>query len=142
MTGTEHVGIGEAARRSGCNVQTIRYYEEIGLIPPPVRTGGNQRVYDVNAVSRLAFIRHARALGFGIEAIRELIDLSGDPDRDCAEIDAIAKAQLDAVRERIARLRALETELARMVDACADGTVAECRVLEVLSDHALCVTEH
>jgi DNA-binding transcriptional MerR regulator len=135
-------GIGEAARRSGCTVQTIRYYERIGLVAPATRTSGNQRVYDDGAVDRLSFIRHARALGFKLDAVRELLELSANAKRTCEEIDVIAKTHLDAVRERIARLRTLETELARMVDACEHQTVAECRVVQVLSNHALCETDH
>jgi DNA-binding transcriptional MerR regulator len=137
-----HHGIGEAARRSGCTVQTIRYYERIGLVAPATRTSGNQRVYDEGAVDRLSFIRHARALGFKLEAVRELLDLSANSDRTCEEIDAIARAHLEAVRERIGRLRVLEAELARMVEACKHETVAECRVVQVLSNHALCETDH
>lgn len=135
-------GIGEAARRSGCTVQTIRYYESIGLFDQPVRTTGNQRMYDNDMVARLSFIRHARAMGFKLEAIRELLELSANSSRTCREIDAIASSHLMAVRERIDHLRILEAELARMVDACKHETVAECRVVQVLSDHALCATEH
>lgn len=137
-----HHGIGEAARRSGCTVQTIRYYERIGLVAPAIRTSGNQRVYDDDAVDRLCFIRHARALGFKLEAVRELLDLSANSERTCLEIDAIASAHLEAVRERIERLRVLEAELARMVEACKHETVAECRVVQVLSNHALCEMDH
>jgi DNA-binding transcriptional MerR regulator len=75
--------IGDAAKQSGCTIQTIRYYEQVGLIASPVRTSGNQRIYD-DAVSYLAFIRQARALGFGLDAIRGLLGLSANPDRDCA----------------------------------------------------------
>ncbi len=134
--------IGDAAKRSGCTVQTVRYYERIGLIASPVRTMGNQRVYDDNAVDRLSFIRHARTLGFGLDAIRELLGLSADPERSCAEIDAIATSRLEEVRERIRRLKLLEAELARMVRACSQGSVAECRVVQVLSDHGLCAADH
>lgn len=135
-------GIGDVARRSGCSVQTIRYYERIGLIAAPIRTSGNQRVYDDDALARLTFIRHARSLGFGLDAIRELLGLSANPNRDCAEIDAIAKTHLDAVRQRISSLRILEKELNRMVEACARETVSECRVVQVLSDHGMCEAEH
>lgn len=135
-------GIGDVARRSGCTVQTIRYYETIGMVAPPVRTSGNQRVYDDAAVARLTFIRHARDLGFGLDAIREILGLSANENRDCAEIDAIAKTHLNAVRQRIGSLRVLEKELARMVKACAHGTVSECRVVQVLSDHGMCGTSH
>lgn len=142
MPGSELLGIGAAAKRSGCTVQTIRYYEQIDLIPPPTRTAGNQRVYDESTVQRLGFVRHARSLGFGLEAIRELLDLSSNPGEDCTAIDAIAAAHLAAVRTRIASLRALEGELQRMVEACAHGSVGECHVVEVLSDHGLCAGEH
>ncbi|MDA0341262.1 MAG: helix-turn-helix domain-containing protein [Proteobacteria bacterium] len=134
--------IGDAAKQSGCTVQTIRYYERVGLIASPVRTSGNQRIYDADAVSHLAFIRHARALGFGLDAIRDLLGLSATPDRDCAQIDAIARTHLDAVRERISHLRALETELTRMIEACKNQTVSECRIVQVLSDHGMCASEH
>jgi DNA-binding transcriptional MerR regulator len=140
MTSTH--GIGDVARRSGCTVQTIRYYERIGLVAPPVRTSGNQRVYDDATLARLTFIRHARALGFSLDAIREILGLSANLNRDCAEIDAIAKTHLDAVRQRIGGLKVLEKELARMVDACAHGAVSECRVVQVLSDHQMCGTDH
>ena len=135
-------GIGDAAMLSGCTVQTIRYYERIGLVASPIRTSGNQRVYDDGAVARLTFIRHSRTLGFSIDAIRELLELSSNPHRDCAEIDAIAKSHLESVRERLSGLRVLETELARMVEACAQQTVSECRIVQVLSDHGMCETEH
>ena len=120
-------GIGDVAARSGCTVQTIRYYERIGLVAPPVRTSGNQRVYDDDALARLTFIRHTRDLGFSLGAIRGLLDLSANSSQDCAEIDAIAKTHLEVVRQRISGLRVLETELARMVEACARGLLAEIR---------------
>ena len=135
-------GIGDAARRSGCSVQTIRYYERINMVAPPIRTSGNQRVYDDDAIDRLTFIRHARALGFGLDAIRELIGLSANPDQDCTQIDAIAKTHLEAVQKRIGQLRVLEAELKRMVEACTHRTVSQCRVVQVLSDHEICAGEH
>lgn len=73
------LSIGDLARRSGCKVQTIRYYEQIGLMPEPGRTSGNQRLYGEKQADRLAFIRHSRELGFPLEAIRELLELSDDP---------------------------------------------------------------
>lgn len=126
--------IGELARRTEVKVPTIRYYEQIGLLPPPPRTEGQQRRYDKNATTRLAFIKHARELGFDIEAIRALLSLQDNPDQSCGVADRIAKARIAEVEERIASLTALRVELQRMVDECASGRVAECRVIETLAD--------
>ncbi|MCB1972701.1 MAG: helix-turn-helix domain-containing protein, partial [Geminicoccaceae bacterium] len=127
--------IGRVARAANCKVQTIRYYEQIGLMPEPGRTEGGQRRYGDDELDRLAFIRHARQLGFSLEAIRELLDLSDHPHRPCLEADAIARRQLKQVEQRLARLEALRTELQRMVHECSGGQTADCRVLEVLRDH-------
>ena len=130
--------IGKLSRLTGVKVPTIRYYEQIGLMPAAERSAGNQRLYGAEAQLRLSFIRHARELGFPPGAIRDLLDLSDQPDQSCAAADAIARAQLAAVRSRIARLQALADELTRMIRDCAQGTVATCRVIEVLGDHRLC----
>ena len=128
--------IGELARRSGCKVQTIRYYEQIGLIDPARRSEGNQRRYDARHADRLAFIRHSRELGFSLDAIRDLLALAGEPDRPCGDADRIARRHLRDVEHRLVRLTALKTELERMVEQCAGGKIANCRVIEVLSDHS------
>jgi Cu(I)-responsive transcriptional regulator len=134
--------IGSLAKKTGTKVQTIRYYEQIGLMPEPGRTEGGQRRYGDDELDRLAFIRHARQLGFSLEAIRELLDLSDHPHRPCLEADAIARRQLKQVEQRLARLEALRTELQRMVHECSGGQTADCRVLEVLRDHSECLTDH
>ncbi|RWR08781.1 MerR family transcriptional regulator [Paenirhodobacter populi] len=134
--------IGKLAQDTGVKVPTIRYYEQIGLLPEPGRSAGNQRLYGQGQLERLRFIRHARDLGFPLEAIRDLLSLSDRPDQPCAAADGIARAQLDAVRARIRRLKALEGELERMVAQCAHGTIRDCRVIEVLGDHALCAQDH
>ncbi|WP_417718320.1 MerR family transcriptional regulator [Salipiger sp.] len=134
--------IGSLAKKTGTKVQTIRYYEQIGLMPEPGRTEGGQRRYGDDELDRLAFIRHARQLGFSLEAIRELLDLSDHPHRPCLEADAIARRQLKQVEQRLARLEALRTELQRMVRECSGGQTADCRVLEVLRDHSECLTDH
>lgn len=126
--------IGVLAREAGIKVQTVRYYEEIGLLPPPARTDGNQRRYDGRARSRLNFIRHARELGFPLDAIRDLLALSDRPDHSCEEVDAIARRHLRAVEQRLHRLACLREELTRMVNECAAGSVAQCRIIEVLSE--------
>lgn len=126
--------IGELARRTQVKVPTIRYYEQIGLLAPPPRTEGQQRRYDKKSIARLAFIRHARELGFNIEAIRALLSLQDNPDQSCSVADSIASARLTEVEERIASLSALRTELQRMLEECACGRVAECRVIETLAN--------
>jgi Cu(I)-responsive transcriptional regulator len=130
--------IGSLAKATGVKVPTIRYYEEIGLIDPAERTDSNRRSYGPQDVTRLRFIRHARDLGFEVEAIRQLLALADDKDRPCAEVDAIARRHLVDVEERIAKLTALRDEIARMIESCAHGSIGECRVIEVLADHELC----
>jgi DNA-binding transcriptional MerR regulator len=134
--------IGKLSEAAGVKVPTIRYYEQIGLLPEAERSAGNQRLYGNRAMDRLTFIRHARELGFPLDAIRDLLSLSDRPDQSCAEADAIAKSQLAAVEARIARLTALKSELERMVVQCAGGVIADCRVIEVLGDHSQCRTHY
>lgn len=135
--------IGDLSRRTGVKVPTIRYYEQTGLMATPDRSEGNQRRYEKSDLERLAFIRHGRDLGLSIEAIRDLITLSAHPERPCADADRIAAGHLADVRERIARLRRLEAELARIVAAC-DGnhTLGDCQVIRSLADHGRCRGDH
>lgn len=134
--------IGKLGEATGTKVPTVRYYEQIGLLPAPERSTGNQRLYGRAAQERLAFIRHARELGFPLDAIRELLSLQDRPDQPCAAADVIARRQLAAVKARLARLRSLKAELERMVAQCAHGTVADCRLIETLADHGLCHGDH
>ena len=113
-----------------------------GLLPTPPRSSGNRRPYGPPDIARLQFIRHARDLGFPLDSVETLLVLSDDPTRPCAEVDVIARAQLAQVERRITQLTALRHELARMVSHCAGGTVAECRVIETLADHAHCSANH
>ena len=131
------IQIGEAARQSGVKIPTIRYYEQIGLLPAPDRTQSQRRVYSGADLRRLAFIRHARELGFEVDAIRTLLALQDDPHQSCAAADETARARLVEVDRRIASLQALRDELLRMVAGCATGRVEQCRVIETLSaqDH-------
>ena len=135
------ITIGHVARETGCKVQTIRYYEQIGLLHPPDRSEGNQRRYLRADVDRLVFIRHARDLGFSIEAIRELLHMADRPDLPCDEADAIAQRHLEDVDARIARMQALKAELERMLEQCAGGVISNCRVIEVLGDHGKCLAD-
>jgi DNA-binding transcriptional MerR regulator len=133
--------IGDLAQQTGCKVQTIRYYEEIGLMPEPARTAGNQRRYSQAHADRLAFVRHSRELGFPLDAVRELLSLADRPEQPCETADSIARAQLKNVEHRIGRLQALKTELERMLEQCAGGKVRDCRVIEVLSNHGQCLAQ-
>lgn len=134
MNGEIWLGIGELARRAGCKVQTVRYYEGMGLLPPAPRSAGGQRRYRRGDVQRLGFIRHARELGFSLETIGELLDMAARPAESCAAVDHIVRAQLAEVDRRIQQLTALRRELALMVERCAGGPVAECRILEALGE--------
>lgn len=134
--GAASYAIGDLARQTGTKVETIRWYEQDGIMPLPARTGVGHRAYTRAHLDRLAFIRHARELGFPLDDVRTLLRLSDDPDQSCADADTLARKHLQAVRSRIARLQALEAELVRMVDACGHGTVAQCRVIEVLADQS------
>jgi Cu(I)-responsive transcriptional regulator len=134
--------IGELSKATGTNIETIRYYERIGLLPAPHRTAANYRSYGEAHRTRLAFIRHSRELGFTIEEIRSLLDLSDHPERDCAEADRIASSHLVQVEAKIAQLTGLREELARIIGSCRGGVAADCRVIEALGDHAGCGSAH
>ena len=133
--------IGQLASQTGCKVQTIRYYEQIALMPEAARTAGNQRRYYRWHLERLAFIRHSRELGFPLDAIRELLSLADNPERSCEAADRIARRQLEQVKTRILRLDALKAELERMIVQCRGGRIANCRVIEALASHASCESE-
>ncbi len=135
--------IGALSRLTGVKVPTIRYYEQVGLLAEPDRTAGNQRRYGRAELDRLGFIKHARDLGFSIDAITTLIALNDHPDQSCAEATDIARRQLADVREKIASLVRLEGELERIATGCAgDGIANDCYVLASLSDHSRCGADH
>ncbi len=135
--------IGELSKRTKVKIPTIRYYEEMGLLAETERTSGNQRRYDKAGLERLSFIRHARDLGFSIEAIFSLIELQDHPDRSCETATDIAESQLADVRAKIKRLKLLETELTRISKGCdGHGISEDCYVLASLADHELCSREH
>ena len=131
--------IGEAAKLCGVKVATIRYYENVSLFPAAERAANNRRTFDQAGVARLRFIRHARELGFEVDAIRHLLELADKPERPCMEVDAIAQAHLAQIESRIKRLTALKKEVRRMITECARGRIGECRIVGVLADHAHCL---
>jgi len=125
--------IGELARRTGVNVETIRWYEKAGLISPPIRTSGNYRNYDGAALARLSFIKRGRDLGFPLDQISELLALADNRSADCSNVDAIARQHLRAIDSKIADLGALRRELSAMIASCSGGDIADCNILEALS---------
>jgi DNA-binding transcriptional MerR regulator len=137
------IPIGTLAERTGVKVETIRYYEQVGLLPPPDRSHGNQRRYGRKHLDRLAFIKHARDLGFSVDSVRTLLNLSDRPDMPCDDAHAAAAAHLAEVRQKIVRLKSLEAELERIAQSCSGGVpVRDCAVIEALADHSLCRHSH
>lgn len=134
------ISIGALAQQTGSTVPTIRYYEEIGLLPVGPRTEAGRRLYGAPAVKRLTFIRRCRDFGFSIEQVRELVCLVDEPDRPCVEVRDIASGHLAEVRKKLAELQALEHSLAAFVvscdTACAGGTSVDCTILEDLAQPA------
>jgi len=125
--------IGDLARATGTKVETIRFYEAEGLIPPPARSSGNYRIYEQAHLARLSFIRRARDLGFTLDQVRTLLRLADDRDAPCAEVDAITTAHVTEIDRKLADLQALRGELVRRLDSCAGSTIADCRIIEALS---------
>jgi MerR family mercuric resistance operon transcriptional regulator len=123
------LSIGDLARRTGVPVETIRYYERMGLLPKPPRTEGNYRAYEATHERRLAFVKRSRDLGFGLDAIRALLDLADGADRSCGEVDALARDQLAEVERKIADLTAMRAELQDMLGHCRNDTVADCEII-------------
>ncbi|WP_225207617.1 MerR family transcriptional regulator [Novosphingobium huizhouense] len=124
--------ISEMAAATATNIETVRYYEKIGLLPAPARTGANYRSYGSDHLARLSFIRRARDLGFTLDQVRELLGLSDHRDRSCAAVDAIANTHLAEIDRKIADLQAMRGELSRMIGDCRQGTVADCLIIETL----------
>lgn len=129
----EIFSIGDLAKATGTKVETVRYYEKIGLLPEPGRTPGNYRSYSAAHRDRLSFIRRARDLGFSIQQVRGLLGLSDQRDRPCEAVDAIAREHLSEVERKIQDLQALRRELDSILSQCGCGTIAECRIIEALS---------
>lgn len=125
--------IGKLSRLAGVNIETIRYYERIMILPAPPRTDGGRRVYGPNQVKRLKFIRRSRELGFTLDEIRNLLELA-EGSHACAEVKAAAVAHLRDIRRKIADLRRMERIVANTADLCQGGDTTHCPILEVLSE--------
>jgi Cu(I)-responsive transcriptional regulator len=131
---SETLSIGDLARATGTKVETIRYYERIGVLPAPPRTEtGNYRSYTADHLDRLSFVRRSRDLGFTLDEVRALLALADQRDRDCGAVDAIAREHLADVERKIVDLQALRRELREIIGRCKRGTVAECRIIQALS---------
>jgi len=125
---------GALAARTRCNLETIRYYERIGLLPSPPRSPGGHRLYGPQLLKRLNFIRRSRELGFTIEELRGLLRLVDGGGYTCAQVEALALAQIGEIRRKIADLKRLETILRAMAAQCTGGEVSECPIIEALFD--------
>lgn len=128
----EHLQIGELSRLSGVNIETIRYYERIRMLPPPPRTASGRRVYGSTGLRTLVFIRRSRELGFSLDRIRAMLRLGGPGKASCREVREIAAHHLDDVRAKLGDLKKLERLLARTVARCSGRTAPDCPVLDIL----------
>ena len=132
-SGPRGLMIGELSRRTGVNIETIRYYERVGVMPNPSRSSGGHRLYDDEHLKRLAFVKRSRELGFGLDDVRELLGLVDGGSFTCAEVHTIATAHLDDVKRKITDLRRMERVLKSMAAECSRGDVPECPIIDTLS---------
>ncbi len=129
----ESYSIGALAEATDTKVETVRYYERIGLLPEPGRTSGNYRAYSADHLGRLSFIRRARDLGFTLDQIRALLGLADHKDDDCCAVDTMARDHLTDIDRKIADLKALRRVLNDLLGQCKQGTIADCRIIGALS---------
>jgi DNA-binding transcriptional MerR regulator len=125
--------IGEIAAATATKVETVRFYEKAGLLPPPARTAGNYRSYGTSHLQRLSFIRRARQLGISLGDVRELLALADDKTQSCEAVDAIANSHLTVIEQKLADLNQMATELRRMIGHCQKGRISECLIIETLA---------
>ena len=123
---------GALANQTGVNSETIRYYEKIGLMPDPPRSGSGHRVYDESHAKRLSFVRRSRELGFTLREIRELLELVDGGDYTCAEVRNRTLVHLDGVSNKIRDLQKMQRTLRSMASKCDGGSVPECPIVDAL----------
>ena len=128
----EYIPIGELSRLSGVNIETIRYYERIKMLPAPQRTASGRRIYDVTELRILAFVRRSRELGFSLNEIRALLRLGAPGRASCSEVKVIATHHLKDIRAKLSDLKKLERLLAKTVARCSGKKVPNCPVLDIL----------
>ena len=134
ITASRALPIGEASRRTGVNIETIRYYERIGVMADPARTQAGHRAYTLDQIKRLAFIKRSRKLGFSLAEVRTLLDLADAGGATCAEVHHMTTEHLATVRQKIAGLRAMERVLKDMAAECSRGDVPQCPIIDALFD--------
>ena len=134
ISAREELTRGALAARTGCNVETIRYYEQVRLLPPPPRSAGGHRLYGRDLVKRLNFIRRSRDLGFTIKEVRELLRLVDGGTYTCAEVEELARDHVREIRRKIADLRRLQKVLETMAAQCNGGAVPDCPIIDALFD--------
>lgn len=127
---------GQLAKATDTKIETIRFYEKVGLLAAPERTSSNYRAYRQADLERLSFIRRARDLGFSLDQVRALLDLADDSTRSCCAVDEITREQLKAVEQKIADLLALKRELSHLIEQCSQGTIADCRIIGALAPNS------
>ena len=132
ITSMKGLLIGEISRRTGVNIETIRYYERIEVMPKPKRSEGGQRLYDESQLNRLGFIKRSRELGFGLKEICALLTLVDSGEMTCGEVHALTVEHLQGVRSKIADLRKLERALKNLAAQCSLGDVSDCPIVETL----------
>jgi DNA-binding transcriptional MerR regulator len=137
MTSETPLSIGALAKATNTKVETIRWYERVGLLPVPPRSAGNYRTYGTADLGRLSFIRRARDLGFSLDQTRALLDLALDREHSCEGVDVIAREHLGEVDRKIADLQALRRELDALIGQCRHGMIADCRIIEALAPSSL-----
>ncbi len=125
--------IGDLSRRTGVNIETIRYYERVGVLPPPPRTDGGHRVYGIEHIKQLNFVRRCRELGFQLASIKEMLGMVDGGNVTCEQVKAISKNHLEDVRSKIADLKKMERTLSRTVSQCAGGQGSDCPIIDSLS---------
>ncbi len=126
------VTIGGLSKQTGCNIETIRYYERIGLLPKPPRTEGGHRLYEREQIKRLVFIRRSRELGFSLDEIRTLLRLVDGKRYTCQEVKALTEEHLGDIKKKIADLKKLQKTLGEISAQCQGGQVPKCPIIDAL----------
>jgi MerR family mercuric resistance operon transcriptional regulator len=130
----QNLTIGALSKRTGVNIETIRYYERIGMLPAPPRTAGGHRIYDRERAKRLGFVKRSRELGFSLDEIRAMLSLVDGGGYTCAEVREMTVRHRNDVRRKIADLRKMERALGHMISQCSGDTVPDCPIINELMD--------
>jgi MerR family mercuric resistance operon transcriptional regulator len=132
ITNSRGYGIGDMSRKTGVNIETVRYYERIGIMPKPDRTEGGTRQYNHDHLKRLHFVKRSRELGFNLEEVRALLKLADRKDFTCGEVHSMTTDHLTAVKRKLSDLQRLEKVLKSMASECSQGEVPDCPIIDEL----------